>query len=204
MRSKLRALASFTQQPAAFPPAYPRSLRKQIAASRYFATNTLNRDFVATRGFSVVFRRATVPRVEREFPGFAPYLAAALRPDCNAFYLNPLELIAASRVDPHVDRSLRSYAVHIGTPVTVSVLYVEVPTAMRGGLLVLARGKKQLARIEPATNLLVNFDGDLTHSVTRMEGPGARLSLVCEQYRLTDAELAEIPEYAIQTRARYG
>ena len=197
-------MASFTEQKAAFPPAYPRSLRKQIGGSRYFAVNTLNRDFVGTRGFSVVFRRESLPRVRREFPSFEPYLALALRPDCNAFYLNPLELVASSRVDPHIDRSLRSYSVHVGTPVTVSVLYVEVPPAMRGGVLVLARGRKQLARIQPATNLLVTFDGDLTHSVTRMEGSGARLSLVCEQYRLTGEELEEIPKYAIQTRARYG
>jgi 2OG-Fe(II) oxygenase superfamily len=195
---------SFTEQPAAFPPAYPRSLRKQIVASKYFTVHTLNRDFVNTRGFSVVFRRDAIDRVRREFPCFGPFLAAALRPDCNAFYLNPLHLVAGSRVDPHIDRSLRSYSVHIGTPVAVSVLYVEVPASMRGGELVLARGKKHLARIAPATNKLVTFDGDLTHSVARMEGEGERLSLVCEQYRLDAAELEPIPAYAIETRARYA
>lgn len=195
-------MKAFTEQAEAFPPAYPRRLCKQIAASRYFVVNTLNRDFVGTRGFSVVFRRESLRQVEREFPGFGPYLARALRPDCNAFYLNPLELVAGSRVDPHIDRSLRSYAVHIGTPVTVSVLYVEVPPSMVGGELVLRRGKKHVSRITPATNLLVTFDGDLTHSVGRMEGEGARLSLVCEQYRLDDEELDQIPTYAIETRAR--
>ncbi len=197
-------MKAYSEQPAAFPPAYPRSLRKQIIASRYFAVHTLNRDFVNTRGFSVVFRRTSLALLRREFPYFEPYLAQALRPDCNAFYLNPLQLVSGSRVDPHIDRSLRSYAVHIGTPVAVSVLYVEVPSTMRGGELVLARGKKHLARIAPATNLLVTFDGDLTHSVARMEGDGERLSLVCEQYRLSDDELEAIPTYAIETRARYG
>ena len=33
-------------------------------------------------------------------------LQRALRPDCNAFYLNPLQLESGSRVDPHIDRSL--------------------------------------------------------------------------------------------------
>jgi len=186
----------------AFPPAYAKSLRKQLVGSRYFAVHTLNRDFVGTRGFSVVFRRDSLGMLRREFPYLEPYLDLALRPDCNAFYLNPLELVAGSRVDPHIDRSLRSYSVHIDTPIAVSVLYVEVPPSMRGGELVLARGKKHLARIVPATNKLVTFDGDLTHSVTRMEGEGARLSLVCEQYRLADAELEPIPAYNIETRAR--
>ncbi len=195
-------MKAYSEQAAAFAPAYARSLGRQIVASRYFTAHTLNRDFVGTRGFSVVFRRESLGRLGREFPYFETYLGVALRPDCNAFYLNPLHLVAGSRVDPHIDRSLRSYSVHIGTPVAVTVLYVEVPTSMRGGELVLARGRKHLARITPVTNLLVTFDGDLTHSVAGMEGAGARLSLVCEQYRLTDDELEHIPAYAIETRAR--
>jgi hypothetical protein len=198
-------MRAFTEQPEAFPPPYAKGLKKQIVASKYFAVHTLNRDFVGTRGFSVVFRRGSIGMLRREFPFFSPYLDVALRPDCNAFYLNPLMLVAGSRVDPHIDRSLRSYSVHVDTPVTVSVLYVEVPPSMRGGELVLARGKKHLARITPATNTLVTFDGDLTHSVARMEGEGARLSLVCEQYRLTEEELEPIPTYNIETRAaRYA
>ncbi len=198
----LAPVKAFTEQPAAFPPAWPKSLQKQIRACPYFTVNTLNRDFVGTRGFSVVFRRDSIARVQREFPYFAPYLSVALRTDCNAFYLNPLELVAGSSVDPHIDRSLRSYSAHIDTPVMVSVLYVEVPASMRGGELVLSRGRKHLARIKAATNTLVTFDGDLTHAVARMEGPGARLSLVCEQYRLLHPELEQIPEFAIETRAR--
>ena len=50
----------------------------------------------------------------------------------------------------------------------------------------------------------VSFDGELTHSVVRMEGAGERLSLVCEQYRLNDEEIEPIPSYAIETRARYA
>jgi hypothetical protein len=34
-------------------------------------------------------------------------------------------------------------------PVMVSVLYVDVPTGMRGGQLVLARGKRLLAKVTP-------------------------------------------------------
>jgi len=195
-------MGAHTEEPRAFPADYLRRLRKQLLASPYLAVNTLNRDFVGTRGFSIVFRVEARGEVERAFPCLAPYFARALRPDCNAFYLNPLLLQQGSRVDPHVDRSLRSYCKTILPPVCVSVLYVDTPADMVGGALVLARGKKQLARIRPATGSLIVFDGDLTHSIERVEGASSRLSLVCEQYCLTPDELEEIPSYAIETRAR--
>jgi hypothetical protein len=194
-------MAGHTARADAFAPSYLKGLRKQILASRYFAVHTLNRDFVSTRGFSVVFRRDSLDTVMRELPYLRPYLELALRPDCNAFYLNPLHMVSGSRVDPHIDRSLQSYCVHVDPPVAVSVLYVEVPPAMRGGDLVLAQGRKHLARITPTQSMLVVFDGHLTHSVTRVEGEGARLSLVCEQYQLTPEELERVPAFAIQTRA---
>lgn len=188
--------------PNAFPAAYLRSLKRQILASPHFTTNTLNRDFVRTRGFSLVFRAESRAQAERAFPFFAPYLERALRPDCNAFYLNPLQLERGSRVDPHIDRSLRSYCKEVSVPLTVSVLYVDVPDGLRGGSLVLARGKKRLACLRPTTNLLVFFAGDLTHSIEPMESEGTRLSLVCEQYSLAADELERIPSFAIETRAR--
>lgn len=191
-----------TESPNAFPPAYLKSLKKQVFASRYFATNTLNRDFVGTRGFSVVFRPATLARVEREFPYFKPYLDRVLDPDCNAFYMNPLVLTAGSRVDPHIDRSLSGYCATLDPPVAVTVLYVELPPAMRGGRLVLARGRKHLGRVTPVEGTLVRFDGDLMHSVERVDTEGTRMSLVCEQYRLNDEELAEVPEFIVETRAK--
>lgn len=194
--------ATHRETPDAFPLDYLDGLAKSIRACRLFTVNNLNRDFVGTRGFSVVFVRDTVAKVAAEFPFFAPYLQRTLRPDCNAFYLNPLQLESGSRVDPHVDRSLRSYCKDITTPLEVSVLYVEVPAGMRGGSLVLARGKKTLARVTPRPNLLVGFDGDLTHSVERVDSPSRRLSLVCEQYALDERELAEVPTYRVETRAR--
>lgn len=169
-----------------------------------FVQNNLNRDFVATRGFSVVFTRAGLERATNEFPCFEPYLRRVLRDDCNAFYVNPLQLENGSRVDPHIDRSLRAYCKDVEMPLQVTVLYVEVPDAMVGGALVLARGRKILARVQPRRGLLVEFDGDLTHSVDRVETPGRRLSLVCEQYSLLEDELEMVPEYAVESRAAYG
>jgi predicted 2-oxoglutarate/Fe(II)-dependent dioxygenase YbiX len=163
--------------------------------------NNLNRDFVGTKGFSVVFQRAGLTDVERQFPFFKHYLDLALQPDCNAFYLNPLLLQQGSRVDPHIDRSLRSYCKTIQPPHVVSVLYVQVPAHLQGGELILQHRKQRVGQIQPQANLLLYFQGDLTHSINPMQTAGDRLSLVCEQYNLSDDELQEIPVFTVESRA---
>jgi hypothetical protein len=72
---------------------------------------------------------------------------------------------------------------------------------MEGGELVLKSHKRQLGQIKPQVNTLVYFQGDLTHSVNAVKTPGNRLSLVCEQYNLSDAELQEIPEFTVESRS---
>jgi len=190
----------YQQQPNAFPSDYLNNLWGEIHACPYFAVNNLNRDFVGTKGFSVVFRRSHISTVEQKFPYFKPYLDLALQPNCNAFYLNPLLLKEGSRVDPHIDRSLRSYCKTVQPPTVVSVLYVRIPPEMEGGELVLKSHKRQLGQIKPQMNSLVYFQGDLTHSVNAVRTPGNRLSLVCEQYTLSDTELVEIPDFTVESR----
>jgi hypothetical protein len=180
---------------------YLRKLRDRVLASPYFAVNNLNRDFISTKGFSVVFTRENFEQVFREFPVFQRYMETALWEDCNAFYLNPLLLQGGSRVDPHIDRSLRSYCKTIDPPAMVSVLYVEVPVDLVGGELVLRDRRRQVGEIKPQENLLLHFQGDLTHSVKAVQTKGRRLSLVCEQYRLEPKELSEIPEFTVESRA---
>lgn len=197
-----RRLAAHTLHPGAFDAAYLALLRRQIRKSRYFTTNNLNRDFVGTRGFSVVFHRSALERVRTEFPWSGPYLDRTLRDDCNAFYLNPLQLEQGSHVAPHIDRSLRAYVLDVDPPLQVSVLYIDVPAGMRGGDLVLRRRRKLLGRVTPREGLLVHFDGDLEHGIDRVDSPGLRLSLVCEQYQLDPAQLAAAPEYRIESRAQ--
>jgi predicted 2-oxoglutarate/Fe(II)-dependent dioxygenase YbiX len=194
-------LSYYHQHPNAFSLNYLNDLRGEILACPYFAVNNLNRDFIGTKGFSVVFHRSEIERVAQQFPFFKPYLDQALQPTCNAFYLNPLLLQAGSRVDPHIDRSLRSYCKTIEPPLEVSVLYVQIPTNMQGGELILRCDKKQVGQIKPKINTLVYFQGDLTHSVNPVQTPGTRLSLVCEQYSLSETELAEIPTFTIESRA---
>ncbi len=197
----LSALNYYSQHPNAFPITYLNDLRGEILACRYLAINNLNRDFIGTKGFSVVFQRSELGEVERRFPFFKPYLERALQPTCNAFYLNPLLLQEGSRVDPHIDRSLRSYCKTVEPPVVVSVLYVQVPLNVQGGELVLRRHKQRVGQIKPQVNTLLYFQGDLTHSVNAVKTAGTRLSLVCEQYSLSETELQDIPAFTVESRA---
>jgi predicted 2-oxoglutarate/Fe(II)-dependent dioxygenase YbiX len=194
-------LKYYHQQPNSFSSNYLSDLSGQIQACPYFAINNLNRDFVGTKGFSVVFQRSELAEVEQQFPFFKPYLNLALQPTCNAFYLNPLLLKEGSRVDPHIDRSLRSYCKTIEPPVIVSVLYVQVPSNMQGGELVLHCHKRQVGQIKPQMNTLLYFQGDLIHSVNPVKTLGNRLSLICEQYSLSEAELQDIPQFTVESKA---
>ena len=197
-------MKSYQIQHNAFPDRYLQKLWQHINANSYFVVNNLNRDFVKTKGFSIVFRRDGLLMVEQKFSFFKPYLDIALQSDCNAFYLNPLLLCEGSRVDPHVDRSLRSYCKTVDPPFLVSVLYVRIPEKMNGGELVLKAGKRQIGKITPQVNALVYFQGDLTHAVNPVNTVGNRLSLVCEQYRLTASELEDIPMFTVESRAYVG
>jgi hypothetical protein len=180
---------------------YLNKLWNRVSSHAYFSVNNLNRDFVKTKGFSVVFRRDGLPIVEQEFPFFKPYLDLVIQPDCNAFYLNPLFLEEGSRVDPHIDRSLRSYCKTIDPPFLVSVLYVRIPENMIGGELILKSAKRQVAKITPQRNSLVYFQGDLIHAVSPVKTAGSRLSLVCEQYALSPLEMENIPLFTVESRA---
>lgn len=190
----------YQQRSNVFPSRHLDDLRGAILACPYFAVNNLNRDFVDTKGFSIVFQRSHIAQVEQQFPYFKPYLDQVLDPGCNAFYLNPLLLRQGSRVDPHIDRSLRSYCKTILPPLLVSVLYVQVPTGLHGGELVLRNRKQQVGAIVPTTNTLIVFQGDLTHSINAMQTAGERLSVVCEQYSLEDVELRDIPPFTVESR----
>ena len=83
----------------------------------------------------------------------------------------------------------------------VSVLYVQVPAELQGGELVLRDRQRQVGQIKPQMGTLVYFQGDLTHSVNPVTTAATRLSLVCEQYDLSDSELSEIPEFTVESRS---
>lgn len=169
------------------------SLRQAILASPYLDNNQLSDGFQDSQGFSVIFTRSGIGQVAEQFPAFAPYLQRALKPACNAFYLNSLVLGTGTEVQPHVDCSLSSYAQTGITPNLVSVMYVQVPEDLVGGQLGLRLRHRPIATLPPETNMLVYFLGPLEHFVQPVQTTSQRISLVCEQYHLPDDMLSTIP-----------
>jgi hypothetical protein len=191
--------------PEALPPETVASIRDAILGSSLLGETNLTGQFSGTYGFSVAFRHEGVSDVKARFPAFAPFLDAALLPDCDAFLLNPLLIQNGRGVEAHIDRSLEFYSRGIGCPVAVSVLYVQVPEQLMGGQLRLYHRGKRVAALEPMPRALVTFRGDLMHEVAAIEGgaPGlsaARVSLVVEQYRVPQGMKAWVPLVEVRTR----
>lgn len=184
-----------------FPIEYLNDLRSQIISSPYLAANQLSNSFLGTKGFSVIFKRSGISEVERNLPFFEPYLKAALMQECNTFYLNPLVLEGGTCVEPHVDCSISLYSRKLTIPNLVSVLYVQVPHDLQGGELLLETGEDQVVQIQPQTNTMLFFRGNLEHSVNQVKSSQPRISVICEQYNLSETRLQQIPEFEIQSEA---
>ena len=183
------------------------SLCQAILSSPLLGPNPLNHYFRTTRGYSLVFRRDGREELTARFPEFAPFLAQALSPMANAFYLNPLVIPEGGFVHRHADYSLRSYAPAVVHPMFVSVLYVQVPSGMSGGRFHLVGDTNEvLSVVEPEPGLLVTFRGDLRHEVTPVtETVGAlRVSVVCEQYALDPEALAGVPRLHVQAAGGFA
>lgn len=195
----------YTLRPDALPESTVAAIRDAILESPYMSTNNLNMRFSGTYGFSVAFRRDALAEVEAAFPAFTPYLRLALKPECNAFFLNPLLIANGGAVLPHHDFSLHSYVPDAPAPEAVSVLYVEVPEGLVGGTFRLYDGERVLAEVTPQARALLTFRGDLRHAVDAVASGApdiyeARLSLVVEQYRLSDEQLERAPAMRIGSR----
>lgn len=191
--------------PEALPPAAVEAIRSAILGSPLLGDSNLSGQFSGTYGFSITFRREAVPEVTALFPDFAPFLDAALLPDCDTFLLNPLLVAEGRGVGAHIDRSLEFYGAGIGCPVAVSVLYVQVPETLSGGELRLYHRGNRVAALKPVPRSLVMFRGDLTHEVAPIDAgapalPAARISLVVEQYRVPESLRAGVPRFEVRTR----
>ncbi|MEB3196884.1 MAG: 2OG-Fe(II) oxygenase [Candidatus Sericytochromatia bacterium] len=192
-------------QAAPLAPQQVAEIRRAVLNSPLMGASNLNQRFTGTYGFSVAFCRSQLDEVITQFPAFAPFFEAALRPECNAFFLNPLLITNGAGVAPHIDLSLSSHIPGVRTPRSVSVLYLEVPPSLRGGDLKLYEGQRLKATVTPREGALVTFRGELRHEVTPVDAGApdiyeARLSLVVEQYRLTDVQLAHLPDVRVGTR----
>ena len=180
-----------------------KAVGQEILSSHYLATSQLNAEsFKGSKGFSIVFTRLGIPQVREEFPWLDPYLHLALKASCNAFYLNPLVLERGPGVSPHVDCSISSYGNVMILPRLVSVLYVKVPEDLVGGELVLTLGGRLVAELQPQSNSLLNFLGQVTHSVNPVQSSSVRISLICEQYNLSAQQLSLIPKFEILSGAQ--
>ncbi|MFN8612849.1 MAG: 2OG-Fe(II) oxygenase [Vulcanimicrobiota bacterium] len=197
----------------ALPEEQAEALRRAVIESPFLASTTLNMRFASTWGFSAAFRRDGLAKARRTFPEFVPYLDLVMESDYNAFFLNPLVIFRGGSVDAHIDCSLRSYTLPLEPPCPgkVSVYYAQVPESLEGGELLLSdtRGK-ELGRVKPVPNMLVQFDGELLHRVTPFEGAAeavldrSRISLVCEHYRLEPSLLIRVPDFHLETTREFG
>ncbi len=199
-------------------------LRDQLLRSPLLGETTLNGPFEATRGFGITFTEAGRARVPARFPELAPFLELALGegavralepwpfrlwrhpPGPNAWYLNLLLVGEGGQVTRHVDATLAQVVEKPGTtPLVVSVLYLDVPQAS-GGELVLSRAERLLGAVRPRERTLVHFRGELDHAVAPAHGLPAgrvRASLVLEQYRLPPELLAKVSELKVESGAGF-
>ncbi|HYI00013.1 2OG-Fe(II) oxygenase [Hyalangium sp.] len=193
------------RKPEALPVETVEAIRTTILGSPLLGESNLSSQFTGTYGFSIAFRREAVSQVTSRFPAFAPFLEAALLPDCDAFLLNPLLIQDGRGVEAHIDRSLEFYGAGTGCPVAVSVLYVQVPENLSGGELRLYHRGKRVAALAPMPRALVTFRGDVVHEVAPVSAGApvlstARISLVVEQYRMPAAQKAWVPLFDVRTR----
>lgn len=195
-------------------------LRDTLLRSPLVGSTPLNGPFQASRGFAVIFRGEGREQLLGRFPALRPHFDAVLglpavraltpwwrRPServPNAWYLNVLLVSAGGTVGRHVDATLRKPSqVPDAVPELVSVLYLEVPRARGGELLVYDGAIASIVR--PRENTLVHFRGDLAHEVAAFEGAeGLRASLVIEQYCFAPEALERLPVFKLDSRAGFG
>lgn len=192
-------LVPYCERPDFLAPQDLESLREQVLACPYLAATDLNEGFQHSYGFTVLFQSSQRERVYALLPALRPYLERVLDPRCQLFFLNPLVIHEGHGVAPHADKTLLSFLPKAPYPQRVTVLYLSVPTEVQGGQLVFHRNALMRARVSPRTNLVVDFAGWLSHEVTAWKGEQPRVSLVCEQYRLSSARLAQVPEFHLET-----
>jgi hypothetical protein len=162
------------------------ALAERCLGSSLVGESTLMGTFEKSQGFGMILTAEGLGQLARGFSYLTPFvdlcfdrarqkrllppmmrpMAERLLPRPNAFYINVLVLAGGGSVGPHVDATLREPS---GTPDAVpdwvSVLYLKVPTGLRGGALCLHGGDYGVTRIKPEPGLFLHFRGELTHEV---------------------------------------
>lgn len=183
------------------PDAVLKTLCDQVLASPYLKQNVLNQRFATTQGFSLLF--SSLQHLPEQFAFFKPFLAL-LNPRYNYFYLNVLQLEQSAQVDRHIDHSIRGYHHKLPFPRRVSILYLQAED-LDGGALQIYNSRDQVSHtIVPHTGGWVSFKGNRKHGITPLNSSkGPRVSLVCEQYKLTPKALTYLPQFTLKSTAAF-
>ncbi|MBF2053704.1 MAG: 2OG-Fe(II) oxygenase [Candidatus Sericytochromatia bacterium] len=190
------------QQPQALPAACIQAMAGQLLASPYLTQNVLNQRFSTTQGFSLIFQQ--VAQLQQHLPEVMPFFELLQDAPANLYYLNVLAIGQQGQVERHVDHSIRGYDPDLPLPRRVSVLYLQVPPGPGGELQLFDHQGRPQHTLKPQTGLLVHFPGDLPHAVQAVQtSQTLRLSLVCEQYWLSAAQLLALPEVTLKSTAGF-
>lgn len=175
---------------------------KEVMNVKYSNKNSLNQYFSDSRGFNIEFKINYKDKVIKYFPFFKDYINAVIdeSDEANVFFMNVLILENNTKVMRHADQSMSAYdPYNISYPARVSVLYVDVPEIKNGNLVLFDFKNEVFASITPERNKLVYFKGNLQHEVTELTNLNndkrARISLVCEQYKINEEGLKNIPNF---------
>ena len=131
-----------------------------------------------------------------------PFFDAVTRASSNAFFANALVMGDGVQAKPHLDCSLNPFFDVHRPPERVSLLYVQVPDDLQGGVLTLHGRREDIdkhgksgyeAEVTPKTGLLVQFNGDIIHSVSKVSTKSQRIGVIIEEYLLDEEKLALLP-----------
>lgn len=206
--------------PVGFSPVDAEALADRMLAHPLVGRSQLQGTFEGSRGFGVALTSTGRTTLFERFPflisPFGLFDAAperlfrrrgawpfASRPKANAYYMNVLVVDDGQGVGRHIDGTLGGPVSTPGlTPAVVSVLYLRVPTRESGGELSLFHDDTCVATVDPRPGMVAHFRGDLAHEIAPLlRATSSRVSLVCEQYVLSDEQSARLSPFAIQSRA---
>ena len=189
----------YHREQGAFRTDYIDKLALALRSNEFVGPSPLGPEFVNTEGFSLVFRRDALAEVISGFPVLEEYLSRVIFDSCNAFYLNPLIMRRSSAVRSHIDcRLIESENIRV-IPNLVSILYVRADPDVKGGNLTFNVENDSVVSLKPNSNDLVYFRGDVVHSVSEIKENTTRISLVCEQYNLSQDLLCRFPHLSLIT-----
>jgi hypothetical protein len=184
-----------------------KELSNYVLKHKYIGKSTLY-GFEKTKGFVVTFSSQHEQRFADTFKPIYEVFKQVREPGTNAYIFNPVVIEPSTSeiersIDFHYDVSLEE---QIKTddgrnflPVSVTVIYIELPDTYEGGHLRLSNygsvDSSKIRRYKPKLGRKFVFRGDALHCVEPIycKNPKSkRISLVFEQYKIPDSKLEDI------------